>query len=364
MQRDLVLVEAETVAEAVAQQPGRRTTIKRGRVVAGRTAAAPESRSTSADRDPADGTLGRRPPRRTALPDRGRRGRVRRRADRLRRPGFPGRGGASGTIMASPCSGPGFIDLDALADLDTTCSASTISRPGRRAASGRGPMSSAGRTRCIRPRNSRSRSATPSRSCSGTASRPRCRSPRCSIASGARRWRSSRPRPKRPRSWACGSISARPTAPAAWSSRTDGTIAPVFDEERGLAGLDGRIRFCRGMGGPPRRPGAHHAGARPHRDLHAGAAAPHRRCRARPWRAGPPALLPEPDGIRPGAEAARHEPAGMARQPWLPLASAPCCRTAPLSPAAGISAGRVARWAGVFTGWPFWYNRTNEHSRS
>ena len=31
---DLVLVEAETVAEAVAQRPGRRTVVKRGRVVA------------------------------------------------------------------------------------------------------------------------------------------------------------------------------------------------------------------------------------------------------------------------------------------------------------------------------------------
>ena len=31
---DLVLVDAETVAEAVAQHPGRRTTIKHGRVVA------------------------------------------------------------------------------------------------------------------------------------------------------------------------------------------------------------------------------------------------------------------------------------------------------------------------------------------
>jgi cytosine deaminase len=30
---DLVLVEAETIAEAVAQRPGRRTVIKRGRVV-------------------------------------------------------------------------------------------------------------------------------------------------------------------------------------------------------------------------------------------------------------------------------------------------------------------------------------------
>jgi cytosine/creatinine deaminase len=31
---DLVLVEAETVAEAVAQRPGRRTVVKRGHVVA------------------------------------------------------------------------------------------------------------------------------------------------------------------------------------------------------------------------------------------------------------------------------------------------------------------------------------------
>ena len=31
---DLVLVEAETVAEAVAQRPGRRTVVKRGRIVA------------------------------------------------------------------------------------------------------------------------------------------------------------------------------------------------------------------------------------------------------------------------------------------------------------------------------------------
>lgn len=31
---DLVLVEAETIAEAVAQRPGRRTVVKRGRVVA------------------------------------------------------------------------------------------------------------------------------------------------------------------------------------------------------------------------------------------------------------------------------------------------------------------------------------------
>ena len=31
---DLVLVEAETLAEAVAQRPGRRTVVKRGRVVA------------------------------------------------------------------------------------------------------------------------------------------------------------------------------------------------------------------------------------------------------------------------------------------------------------------------------------------
>ena len=31
---DLVLAEAETVAEAVAQRPGRRTVVKRGRIVA------------------------------------------------------------------------------------------------------------------------------------------------------------------------------------------------------------------------------------------------------------------------------------------------------------------------------------------
>ena len=38
---DLVLVEAETIAEAVAQRPGRRTVVKRGRVVAHKGLAGP-----------------------------------------------------------------------------------------------------------------------------------------------------------------------------------------------------------------------------------------------------------------------------------------------------------------------------------
>ncbi|MFY3311615.1 hypothetical protein [Achromobacter ruhlandii] len=58
--------------------------------------------------------------------------------------------------------GPGFVDLDALSDLDTTILVSTTRRPGARAASGPTRTCSAARTRCIRRTSWRSRSATPS----------------------------------------------------------------------------------------------------------------------------------------------------------------------------------------------------------
>ena len=67
---DLVLVEAETVAEAVAQHPGRRTTIKAGRVVAEDGACPGRGRIgvRPVPPHPADRALGRRARGRPALP--------------------------------------------------------------------------------------------------------------------------------------------------------------------------------------------------------------------------------------------------------------------------------------------------------
>ncbi len=58
--------------------------------------------------------------------------------------------------------GPGFVDLDALADLDTTILGFDNQPAWRKGASGRRAICAPGRTRCIRPRSWRSRSATPS----------------------------------------------------------------------------------------------------------------------------------------------------------------------------------------------------------
>ncbi len=51
--------------------------------------------------------------------------------------------------------------------------------------------------------------------------------------------------------------------------RDDGAIDLFFDEERGLRGLADAERFCRDFRRQGGRFGAHHAGAGSHRDLHA-----------------------------------------------------------------------------------------------
>ena len=140
---------------------------------------------------------------------------------------------------------------------------------------------------------------------------------------GRDRRRVRAPRPTSPAELGCGSISARPIAAATWWSMRPATIGAYFDEARGL----------RGTGGRP-SPSAAHTRAR-HGGLVRTMLAPDRieTCTpellrrtaargARAGRAGSAALLPVAASKYDMVLARlRHEPAGVAGHPGLPVAA-------------------------------------------
>ena len=142
--------------------------------------------------------------------------------------------------------GPGFVDLDALSDLDTTILGfdnQPAWKKGRvwprsylrgRAAYEMYTPRGAGLPEALRLRD-----ADPQRHHDRA-----CRSPRCSIANGARPPTSSPMRRTPPRSSACASISAPPTAPAIRSSTTTAASTTHYRRGARTGGARRRDRFC------------------------------------------------------------------------------------------------------------------------
>ncbi len=212
--------------------------------------------------------------------------------------------------------GPGFVDLDALSDLDTTILAFDNQPAWKKGRVWPRSYIERGRARCTAGGTRHSRRRMPSQRSSAMASRRRCRSRPSSTAPGARRRRSSRTPPRLPPALACASISDPATAPAtSWSKRM-APSQPTTTKPRGLAELDAAPRILRAARGRAGRPHPDHAGAGPDRDLHAGAAPPPRGEGQRGrWTCRSDSIAASPDRVRPCPEAAWHEPARMARKP-------------------------------------------------
>ena len=122
-------------------------------------------------------------------------------------------------------------------------------------------------------------------------------------------------------------------------------FALMFDEPRGLTGLADAIAFCQRFEGHKWRAGARHAGPGPDRDLHRNALLRRNGGRwPRSGRAGAAALLP--GRIRGGDRTppARQDAGGMAGRAGFHDRTGRCCRTAPLSARRVFPPGQGAIW--------------------